>query len=177
MIFIEGIVFKNMLSKVWSYSGVRFVTVGVANTIIDFTILNLLVFAFDLNKILANTISVSIAMLVSYGLNHKVVFRYKGKDHAKKLVIFIAITAFGLFVLQNLIIYVLMHLFTWPGNTATSVVHALVLTSFNKEFITLNFAKVVATAVTMVWNYFMYKKFVFNNKGQIIKKTPEKQAS
>lgn len=177
MISSEGIKFKIMFGKVWSYSGIRFMTVGVANTIIDFTTLNLLVFVFDLNKILANTISVSIAMLISYGLNHKVVFRHKGTGHLKKLFLFILITAFGLFVLQNLTIYCLAHLFTWPANVATSIIHGIGITHPSKEFITLNFAKAIATGVTMVWNYSMYKKFVFNDKDRVIKKTPDKQTS
>jgi len=157
-----------MIKKFWAFSAVRFVSVGIINTIVDFSILNILVFSFDLNKIIANTISVSVAMLVSYTLNRRLVFRYEGKDHAKKLLLFIAITAFGLFVLQNLIIYTLAHLITWPASVATSIIHGIGFTNVSKDFITLNFAKAIATAVTMVWNYFMYRKFVFNN-------TPDKQ--
>jgi putative flippase GtrA len=151
-----------MFNKLWSLRGVRFIAVGILNTLVDFSILNLLVFAFGLNNIAANTISVSIAMLVSYMLNHQVVFRYEGKNHAKKFLIFIAISAFGLLVLQNLVIYSLVHLFTWPADVLTTLIHGIGFKSLTNEFITLNFAKAVGTGVTMVWNYFMYRRFVFN---------------
>ena len=34
---------------------------------------------------------------------------------------------------------------------------------FFKEFIALNTAKLAATACTMVWNYLLYRKYVFIN--------------
>jgi putative flippase GtrA len=150
-----------MLNKIWKFSGIRFVAVGVVNTIVDFGILNILVFVFGLNNIIANTISVSVAMTISYLLNHKVVFRQQGKYQAQKFIIFIVITAFGLFVVQNLVIYLLVHVFTWPAELLTSFLHSIGLDNLSQEFVTLNFAKVMATGVTMVWNYFMYRKYVF----------------
>lgn len=166
-----------MIEKVWGFSGVRFVFVGVINTLVDFTILNILVFVFDLNNILANTISVSIAMFVSYILNNIVVFRYQGKNHARNILLFIAITAFGLFILQNLVIYLLVHIIQFPADLVISVLQALGFENYSQEFIALNFAKAVATGVTMIWNYFMYKKYVFNDKATTNKKTPDNQTS
>lgn len=159
-----------MIKKMWSFSAVRFVFVGIINTIVDFSILNILVFVFGLNNIIANTISVSVAMLVSYLLNQTIVFRYQGKNHAKNIVLFVAITAFGLFVLQNLVIYLFVHLIHFPADWATSIIHTIGFENLSKEFISLNFAKAVATGVTMVWNYFMYKRFVFNNTNTQNKK-------
>ena len=161
-----------MLKKLWSFSGARFVVVGIFNTIIDFSILNILVFGAGFNKILANSISVSIAMAVSYLLNNYVVFRHKEKHHAAKIMLFVIITAFGLFVMQNCIIYFLVHVFTFPGNLATTIIHGIGAKSLSHSFIALNIAKALATAVTLVWNYFMYRRFVFidkqKNKAPII---------
>jgi putative flippase GtrA len=154
--------------KLWSSNSViRFIAVGITNTIIDFAILNILVFAFGLNKIVANSISVTIAMLVSYSLNHYVVFRQSNENHARKFVLFIIITAFGLFAIQNLIIYFFVHIFTWPGNVATNVLHFIGLNQLSKAFVILNFAKAIASAATLVWNYFMYKKFVFTKSKAV----------
>lgn len=156
-----------MIKNLWGYSGTRFVAVGIFNTILDFSILNILVFAGGFNKIMANTISVSIAMAVSYLLNKYVVFRHKEEHRATKLVLFVIITAFGLFVLQNGIIYILVHLFTFPGNLATTILHGgLGLKNLSDSFISLNIAKALATAVTLVWNYFMYKQLVFIKSQQ-----------
>jgi len=160
-----------MIKKIWEFSGVRFIVVGIINTIIDFSVLNTLVFAFGLNNILANTVSVTVAMAASYLLNHYIVFRKGTDSHTKRLVLFVLITIFGLFVIQNLTIYLLVHIFTWPGHVATTVIHGVGLTRFSQEFISLNLAKAIATGITMVWNYFMYKKFVFVGEKPKAKRT------
>jgi putative flippase GtrA len=157
------------MKKVWDFRVARFIAVGVTNTAVDFIILNVLAFAFGLNKIVANSISVSIAMLVSYLLNHHFVFRYKGSDYAKKLMLFITITAFGLFVVQNSLIFILVHWFTYPANLGITIIHGIGLKDLSSAFITLNFAKAFATGVTMIWNYIMYKNFVFNEKQETSK--------
>jgi putative flippase GtrA len=150
-----------MIKKIWHYRGVRFIAVGITNTIIDFAVLNVLVFGFSLNKIIANSISVSVAMIISYILNYRIVFRQDSKNHAKKFLLFVLITAFGLFVLQNLTIYLFVHVITFPAIIATNIFNWLGFDSLSRDFITLNLAKLLATAVSMIWNYFMYKKFVF----------------
>jgi putative flippase GtrA len=150
------------MKNVWDFRPTRFVAVGIINTIVDFVVLNILAFSFDINKILANTISVSIAMTVSYFLNRQLVFKYEGKDHAKRLFLFIIITVFGLYVIQNSVIFLLVRHVTFPAHLATSIIHGIGLNSLSDSFIGLNLAKAIATGITMVWNYFMYKHFVFS---------------
>lgn len=133
---------------------------GIVNTGVDFVILNILVFGFGLNKIPANMVSVSIAMLVSYALNYRIVFRNTDSGHSKKLVLFISITMFGLFILQNLVIYIFVHTFTGPANLVSDILSKLGI-ELSQNFILLNTAKVIATIVTMIWNFLMYRKFVF----------------
>src|SRR5688572_23787675 len=87
--------------KRWS----RFALVGAFNTGLDFAVLNALVFGLALPKVGANIISSSAAMIFSYMLNHRFVFR-SDKAHSTKLFItFIVITAAGLYVLQSAVIY------------------------------------------------------------------------
>jgi putative flippase GtrA len=153
-----------MLKKLWSKMAARFVVVGIINTAIDFGILNFLVFAFDLNKLAANTISVSIAMVISYMLNYSVVFRQKEQNHLKKALLFLIITAFGLWVLQNATIYIFLHWFTWPASVIKSLLELIGLDAISKDFVLLNTAKVIGTMVSMLWNFFMYRKFVFTDR-------------
>lgn len=153
-----------MIKNIWSNTGTRFVAVGIFNTLFDFAILNFLVFAFDVNKIVANTISVTLAMMVSYMLNYHVVFRQKSADHIKKIILFFIITAFGLWVLQNSVIYVFVHWLTWPGTVVKSVFDLIGLSSITKDFAILNTAKVLGTFVSLLWNFFMYKHFVFTDQ-------------
>jgi putative flippase GtrA len=152
------------MKKLWEYSGARFIAVGVFNTIVDFSILNILVFSFGFNKILANSISVTVAMTLSYLLNKSVVFKYEKGHQVGKIAKFIVVTAFGLFVLQNGIIYLLVHKFAFPGNLAITIIHDIGLTGLSHSFISLNIAKALATAVTLIWNYFMYRYVVFVDK-------------
>jgi putative flippase GtrA len=151
-----------MIVDLWhKFSGIRFIAIGILNTVIDFGIFNILIFVFNLNSVVANTISVSIAMTISFFLNRSIVFRHEGKNNASRFIKFIAITAFGLYFIQNLIVFVFSHKFTLPAEIATDIIHAIGLNMFSEDFIIANFAKALATGVTMVWNYFMYKKFVF----------------
>lgn len=151
--------------NIWNkFRFVRFAFVGIANTLVDFTVLNLLVFGVGLNKLPANMISVSVAICVSYLLNHTVVFKQvgEGHDHRKRIMLFIIITLTGAFVIQNVVIYLFVHVITFPAAILQSITDALGL-NLSKEFVTLNTAKLAATACTMIWNYLLYRKYVFIN--------------
>jgi putative flippase GtrA len=152
-----------VLTKAWDkFRIVRFAAVGIVNTIVDFAVLNILVFGVSLNKLPANMISVSVAITVSYILNHAVVFRQvgEGNDHKRRVALFVAITLVGAFVIQNLVIYLFVHVVTLPANILQSITDALGL-NFSIAFVTLNTAKLAATVCTMVWNYLLYRKYVF----------------
>ena len=56
-----------------------FAVVGVFNTVLDFVIYNTLIFAFGFVAVIANIFSASLAMLVSFYLNKKYVFKNKQK--------------------------------------------------------------------------------------------------
>lgn len=131
---------------------------GIINTAVDFLILNICVFLLGLALIPANFISTSVALGLSYLLNQRWVF--KGSTHSRKtVVLFIGITLFGLFVLQNIVIYYL----TGDRTIAAQGLHYIVssLDPYNSVAIEANVAKVVATIVSAVWNYVMYKNYVF----------------
>ena len=139
----------------------RFVAVGIFNTIVDFTILNTLVFIFDLGKLPANIISTLTAMSISYLLNHGFVFKDEHSRSGKQFALFLSITAFGLLVIQNIVIYIFVHFITWPADVIHAILDTTLPNSFSQEFVRLNVAKVIATLITMVWNYELYKRFVF----------------
>jgi putative flippase GtrA len=151
-----------MFKRLWAFKQTRFIAVGILNTVIDFSILNILVFGLNFNKILANSISVSVAMTISYLLNKSIVFKHTGQHQASKIIQFIIITAFGLYVIQNGIIDLLIHHYNLLGHLANSWLHAAIVSnSLNYNFIALNSAKLVATIITLFWNYLMYRYLVF----------------
>lgn len=126
----------------------RFAVVGGANTVLDFAILFLLT-NLGLDKIVSNYISSTIAFVFSFFVNKSFTFKSKGGDVKKQFARFIIVTITGLWVLQPLVILgvtSLMSPLNYPEN------------------VNLFVAKLIATLVTLVWNYIFYSKFVFKTK-------------
>lgn len=152
-----------MIRKVWDkFRVVRFAAVGVVNTGVDFLVLNILVFGFGLNKLPANMISVSVAITISYLLNHSIVFKQvgEGSDHKRRIALFVIITLTGAFIIQNIVIYLFSHVITFPASILQSITDTLGI-NFTEAFVLLNTAKLAATVCTMAWNYLLYRKYVF----------------
>lgn len=124
----------------------RFAVVGAVATTIDFGIL-LTLNAIGLHSIAANYISTTIAFCFSFVANRHFAFRATKEHVGKQIALFIVVTLFGIWVLQPPIILLgeeviehYIHIPSWVG---------LVL------------GKLVATGVTLVWNYYMYSRVVF----------------
>lgn len=123
----------------------RFALVGGINTLLDFGIL-LILTSVGLPKVAANTCSTGIAFIFSFFANKKFTFQSKNTDVRREVILFITVTLFGLWGLQNLIIW---------------LVTPLLLTLLHHEQSALLLAKLVATGVSLVWNYIMYDRVVF----------------
>lgn len=127
----------------------RFALVGGINTVIDFGILFFLVF-IGLDKIPSNFISTSIAFIFSFFANKTFTFKSKGGNAKREFGLFIAVTIFGLWVLQPIVI-----------SAASAALASLTVADPAVLFI----AKLAATLVSLIWNYIMYSRFVFNKKN------------
>jgi hypothetical protein cdiviTM7_02105 len=126
----------------------RFVIVGISNTVLDFTLMNLLSLA-GLNLIIANTISTGIAMIYSFLMNKKWTFRNAGQDYLRQVILFFIFTAIGIWVIQNGLIILAQHYLPHFG---------LPDQAFN------NLAKLGASVFSLTWNYLTYNHFVFTDK-------------
>lgn len=126
----------------------RFAIVGTINTAIDFGLLFLLTF-LGLPKIAANTVSTGSAFVFSFFANKKYTFKSTNKNIKYEIISFIIITLFGLWVLQNGIIWLI-----------TSLIKNIV----SQEQLALFAAKLLATAISLVWNYCLYDKVVFKKE-------------
>jgi len=129
---------------------IRFVFVGVANTVLDFGLLFILV-SLGLNGILANYISTGIAFVFSFFVNRSFTFKHKGGNLKKQFAVFLLVTMTGLWVIQPIIIILTNGLFAHTGWHPTVILFA---------------GKILATCVSLIWNYTLYARFVF-------KKPPE----
>ena len=123
----------------------RFAAVGVSGTVLDFGGLFILV-AFGFPAIASNYVSTFVAMIYSFFMNKNYTFKNSGKGHSSQIIRFFAITVFGLWVIQPIIL--------WGLTSALDSVPVY-------PWLILLFAKCWASAASMVWNYVMYSKFVF----------------
>jgi putative flippase GtrA len=124
---------------------IRFTLVGGINTAIDFVVLFVL-FTLGLPIIVSNFISTSTALIFSFLANKKYTFRDSNIFNKNQFTAFLVITLIGLWILHPVIISIFNPL--------------LISYQFDKN-ISLFFSKVIATLVTLAWNYLLYREFVF----------------
>ncbi|MFZ2544690.1 MAG: GtrA family protein [Candidatus Saccharimonadales bacterium] len=142
-----------VFTRITSNEKIRFVLVGIVNTVVDFGVLLILTSLFGVPKVVANIASTTCALIVSYLLNKKAVFNNTDPNNLRQFLLFLAVTLSSIWILQNIIIIVVSG---W-------------LTSL-PEIIALIVAKLIATVASLVWNYVWYSKVIFrrdnNEKNQ-----------
>lgn len=140
----------------------KFGIVGILNTAIDFLIFNILSSKrVGMSKIKANVISATCAMTFSFFANRQAVFRAGDGDPIEQAIIFFAVTAFGLYVLQNIVLYFLLRRWSWPKALVVRLLSRFKIKKLSTDFVLKNGAKVAATGVSLVWNFLLYKFVVF----------------
>ena len=127
---------------------VRFGLIGGINTAIDFGILFVLK-QLGLQIVMSNIISTTVAFIFSFFMNKNFAFESKNGNVRREFILFVLVTLFGLWVIQNIIIWLLMPIL---GNFGMNENTALLI------------AKLAATVVSMVWNYLLYDRLVFATK-------------
>ena len=123
----------------------RFGIVGAANTALDFGLLFILK-ALGLPVEFANIASTTIAFLFSFFANKKYTFKTSGTNVVREMILFVVVTLTGLWVLQTFVIVLAM---PW----LTAVTH--------QTDVALLISKLIATVVSMTWNYLLYTYIVF----------------
>ncbi len=133
----------------------KFVIVGVVNTVIDLSVLNLLIFFFTTGGngelyILFKSLSFLASVTNSYFLNKYWVFRSEEKSSAKEPVLFFGVSAIG-FIL----------------NVSVSFVVFLAFMHFSQlsPQIAANIGALAGTAVVVSWNFVGYKFVVFKKQS------------
>ncbi len=138
----------------------RFGLVGIFNTLLDFALFNAFTSKnIGWGKLTANTVSTTIAMICSFLLNRNFVFSGNGNP-LFQAALFIGITAFGLYVLQNGVIYLFTKVWSWPSKITQRLIRLMGIPLTN-DFVLKNSAKVIGTLVSLIWNYLLYSKVVF----------------
>ena len=147
----------------------KFIVVGVINTFIDYLILNILIYvgftAFLMLSgqkfLIANIISVSVAMINSFILNRQWAFNAEKGNIYGQIIKFIVVTVIGMFVVHQIVFNIFYYQLGYIFNFIVQIARFLNLTFLSKDFIILNFSKALAISVSMVWNFIGYKFLVF----------------
>lgn len=149
---------------------VRFIFVGVVNTAVDLVVLNFLLFTSGQSHskvalIVFNTMSASISALVSFVLNKHVVFRKKDtKNHL--VIYFILITLSGLFIVQNTILGLIIDPLRSVSPHISDIINNIIELRISADVLALNIAKLIASMATVIWNYFLYRRFIFRKTAK-----------
>ena len=117
--------------------------VGLANTIIDFGLLFALT-AIGVALIPANMISTAVALTFSFFANRRFTFASSG-GYLWQSISFVVVTLIGLWALQPIVLLIGTNILTEPLGAALALL----------------VAKIVATVVSMTWNYLLYDRVVF----------------
>lgn len=139
---------KNLLKKLKNNQAFWFSVIGGINTALDFIILFVLA-SFGVKIFIANIFSTGTTFIISFLMNKKITFKSVSnnkKELIREMVLFILVTLFGLWVIQNIVI-----------STAMPIFENLLK---NKR-ISLLLSKLIATIFSLIWNFILYKKVVF----------------
>jgi len=144
----------------------KFFLVGVVATALDYLLLNLFAVWFRLPVLIANSLSAPLSSYVSYKLNKRVVFEDRMHGQRKTLILYVAIVGFGILVIQNTFIHLLQDsLALTIAETVAPLLGSLGL-SVSERTISINVAKVGASLIMALWNFYMLRRFVFITKDE-----------
>lgn len=138
-----------------------FGVVGILNTLIDFAIFNAALFLLHYPLLVANLLATALALSFSYFVNKGWVFSRSTAPTRRSMLLFIIITLVGLYGIQSLVIFTFTHWLLFPAEVAGRIAGALHITNLSDEFVVANTAKFIATVTSAIWNFTLYKKFVF----------------
>jgi len=129
----------------------RYGLVGTFNSLLDLGLFSLFSVGLHITVVLANVMSTSIVLCVSYVLNRLFVFR-SNRPVRSTVVHFVTITLFTGLVVQSAVIWAVVHLGTL---LLPSLSHAILAP----------FAKLCAMGTAMVCNYLGYR-WIFHHRHE-----------
>ena len=130
---------------------VKFGIVGVIAFFIDFGIYTLCTQAFQWHYIVGGTLGFTISVIFNYLASMKYVFKHKeDMSRTREFVIFVVLSIIGLGI-NNACLWFLIDFIQWPFE-------------LSKPVLELG-AKIIATAVVMVWNFVTRKILLDDTKN------------
>lgn len=135
------------------YTFFKFFCVGLLNTAIDFTVLNICVFFFGTGEngelfVFFKSISFLAAVTNSYFLNKWFVFEHDAPMSAKEPLLFLIISCVGF----------------WINVSISFAMFTLFVQDVSPHF-AANIAALMGTVVVFAWNFIGYRFFVFKQSN------------
>lgn len=142
----------------------RYIVFGAFSTAVDFAMLNLLEYILNVPGLIANTISLTVGLAVSYGISERLVFRNNGAQpwrHSRRrqIVYFVLITLVGVYGLQSGL-FALLGEYPLAQQTIANFI-APILGHVKFNILEANVMKLLATIATAVWNFVLSRQLVF----------------
>lgn len=148
----------------------KFFLVGVVSTAFDYLLLNILAIMAGLPLLLANSIAAPFSSFLSYKLNKKVVFEDRMHGRRKTLLLYVAIIGFGILIIQNSLLFILERgIAQTIAQSVMPLLDVVRLGSLSESTVAINIAKIGASLLAALWNFFMLRRFVFVTKEDVDK--------
>jgi putative flippase GtrA len=142
---------KNGKSKLLDIDFIRFSIVGVVGFIVTALILGLLKGALKINIALATLVASEVGLISNFIFHQNWTYKYHShKSIKKKLLHF--------------------HMSSWSGVAIITIIETISVKVFKIEYIV---ALAIAAIITMFWNFFWTKYFIFNRRVPKVLLDPE----
>lgn len=142
----------------------KFFLVGVVSTVVDYLLLNVFAVWLKFPLLVANSLAAPASSFLSYKLNRHVVFEDRMHGQRKTLLLYALIVGFGILVIQNSLLHVLEGSIAQPIAEFLKPLFGTVHLKLSQGTIAINVAKIGASLVMALWNFYMLRKFVFVTK-------------
>ena len=138
-----------IIKKILSGAFIKFAIVGGISAVIEYLLY--FVFKTSLNYLVANVLAFGLTNILTFALSRKYVFASENSNKTEEAKLYVVCLAGALCVNQVVL---------WG----------------RVEFGTMDdkFAKAMAIAVTVFWNYFTRKHIVFKNREVVAQRSPSK---
>ncbi len=120
---------------------IRYLIIGTISFLIDFSLFNLFVVAFEIQPLPANMTSIAISVIFNFLLSNYWTFKAGNHTDKNKIAKYLVIVVFN-YIVNNLILYFL------TSNLALNPI----------------LSKILVTILQISWTFFLYKIWVFKIK-------------
>lgn len=135
---------------------IKFGTVGIIGSVVDFGVFNLLTIVFSVNSIVSSIISFSLAVINNFVLNR--IWTY---PETRKISVYKQLIQFAIVSCLGLAIRV--PLFAWLEKVLIPLAEKLVPNLLTPTIVGHNVALALVIGVVMLWNYFVNRFWTFRS--------------